>query len=88
MQGPLSLTFPIENRDPPVTLRALKNHLDKTKNFSYVKHISDYHLLLLLAKYLDVNTDVPQLGACVQAKASIPEGYQIIIDSLASSSGN
>jgi len=87
-QGPLSSTFPIENRDTPVTLRALKNHLDKTKNFSYVKRISDFHLLLLLAKYLDVNADVPQLAACVQAQASIPEGYQIIIDSLASSSGN
>jgi nuclear protein localization family protein 4 len=84
-QGPLSSTFPIENRDPPVTLRALKNHLDRTKNFSYVKRISDFHLLLLLAKYLDVNADVPQLAACVQAQVSIPEGYQMIIDSLASS---
>jgi len=87
-EGPLSSTFPIENRASPVTLRALKNHLDRTKNLSYVKRISDFHLLLLLAKYLDVNADVPQLSACVQAQASVPEGYQIIIDSLASSSGD
>eukprot|EP01018_Ginkgo_biloba_P017489 Gb_01547 [translate_table: standard] len=86
-QGPLSTTFPIENRVSPVTLRALKNHLDKTKNLPYVKRISDFHLMLLLAKYLDVNADVPQLAACVQAQASVPEGYQIIIDSLASNSG-
>jgi len=87
-QGPLSSTFPIENRASPVTLRALKNHLDKTKNLSFVKRISDFHLLLLLAKYLDINEDVPQLAAHVQAQASVPEGYQIIIDSLASNSGN
>ena len=85
MQGPLSSTFPIENRDSPVTLRALKNHLDRTKNLSYVKRISDFHFLLLLAKYIDVNVDVPQLAACVQAQASVPEGYQIIINSLANS---
>jgi len=84
-QGPLSSTFPIENRASPVTLRALKNHLDKTKNLSFVKRISDFHLLLLLAKYLDINEDVPQLAAHVQAQASVPEGYQIIIDSLANS---
>nr|ADE76140.1 unknown [Picea sitchensis] len=87
-QGPLSSTFPIENRASPVTLRALKNHLDRTKNLSFVKRISDFHLLLLLAKYLDVNADVPQLAACVQVQASVPEGYQIIIDSLASNSGD
>uniref|UniRef100_A0A0D6R0B3 MPN domain-containing protein n=1 Tax=Araucaria cunninghamii TaxID=56994 RepID=A0A0D6R0B3_ARACU len=85
-QGPLSTNFPIENRASPVKLRALKSHLDRTKNLPYVKRLSDFHLLLLLAKYLDVNADVPQLAACVQAQAPIPEGYQILIDSLASNS--
>ncbi|GLJ44607.1 hypothetical protein SUGI_0937540 [Cryptomeria japonica] len=85
-QGPLSSQFPIENRTSPVNLRALKNHLDKTKNLLYVKRLSNFHLLLLLAKYLDINADVPQLAACVQAQAPIPEGYQILIDSLASNS--
>ncbi|KAH9329115.1 hypothetical protein KI387_001223, partial [Taxus chinensis] len=36
-QGPLSSTFPIENRVSPVSMRALKNHLDRTKNVPYVK---------------------------------------------------
>jgi len=87
-QGPLSTTFPIENRVSPVTLTALKNHLDRTKHLSFVKRISDFHLLLLLEKYLDINEDVPQLAAHVQARAPVPEGYQIIIDSLASNPGN
>ncbi|KAJ9543110.1 hypothetical protein OSB04_022817 [Centaurea solstitialis] len=84
-QGPLSSTFPVENRNTVVTMRNLKNHLDRTKNFPFVKRISDFHLLLLLARYLDVNSDVPALAGCVHAQATIPEGYQILIDSMAAS---
>lgn len=85
-QGPLSSTFPIENRNTAVTLRALKNHLDRTKNFSFVKRISDFHLLLLVARFLDVNADVPPLAECVQAQTSVPEGYQLLIESMAAAS--
>ncbi|XP_042491427.1 NPL4-like protein 1 [Macadamia integrifolia] len=85
-QGPLSSTFPIENRNTPVTMRALKNHLDRTKSLSFVKRISDFHLLLLLARFLDINADVPALAGCVQAQATVPEGYQLIIESMASAS--
>eukprot|EP00249_Psilotum_nudum_P008165 c21083_g1_i1 orf=324-1562(-) len=83
-QGPLSCTFPIENRTPAPTLRALKAHLDRTKSMPYVRRISDFHLLLLLAKYFDVSADVPQLAEAVRVQGPVPEGYQIIIDSLAS----
>ncbi|KAL8539372.1 hypothetical protein ACS0TY_001122 [Phlomoides rotata] len=85
-QGPLSSTFPIENRNTPVTTRALKNHLDRAKGFPFVKRISDFHLLLLLARFLDVNADVPALAGCVQSQATVPEGYQLLIESLASAS--
>ncbi|XP_077218071.1 NPL4-like protein 2 [Tasmannia lanceolata] len=85
-QGPLSTTFPVENRITPVTMRALKNHLDRTKNLSFVKRISDFHLLLLLARYLDVNADVPALAVCVQLQTAVPEGYQLLIESLADAS--
>ncbi|PWA34185.1 nuclear pore localization protein NPL4 [Artemisia annua] len=84
-QGPLSSTFPVENRNTLITMRTLKAHLDRTKNLSFVKQISDFHLLLLLARFLDVNTDVPALAGCVRAQATIPEGYQIIIESMAAS---
>nr|XP_043610669.1 NPL4-like protein 1 [Erigeron canadensis] len=82
-QGPLSSTFPVENRNTVITMRTLKNHLDRTKNLPFVKRISDFHLLLLLARSLDVNTDVPALAGCVHAQATIPEGYQLIIESMA-----
>lgn len=86
MQGPLSSTFPIENRISSVTMRALKTHLDRAKNLPFVKRISDFHLLLLLARFLDVNNDVPALAGYVRAQATLPEGYQLLIDSLASAS--
>jgi len=85
-QGPLSSTFPIENRNIPVTMRALKNHLDRTKGVSFVKRISDFHLLLLLARFLDINADIPALAQCVLTQTSVPEGYQLLIESMASAS--
>ncbi|XP_042013414.1 NPL4-like protein 2 [Salvia splendens] len=85
-QGPLSSTFPIENRIITVTMRALKNHLDRAKNLPFVKRISDFHLLLLLVRFLDVNSDVPALAGCVQTQSIVPEGYQILIESLAAAS--
>ncbi|CAA2979439.1 NPL4 1 [Olea europaea subsp. europaea] len=84
-QGPLSSTFPIENRNVPVSMQALKTHLDRTKSLPFVKRISDFHLLLLIARFLDVNADVPALAACVQAQATVPEGFQLLIESIASS---
>ncbi|ESW35036.1 hypothetical protein PHAVU_001G201100 [Phaseolus vulgaris] len=83
-QGPLSSTFPVENRNTQMTVKALKNHLDRTKSLPFVKRISDFHLLLVLARVLDVNADVPALTECVQTQTSVPEGYQILIESMAS----
>ncbi|THU44159.1 hypothetical protein C4D60_Mb02t04460 [Musa balbisiana] len=85
-QGPLSSSFPIENRITTVTLRTLKNHLDRTKHLPLVKRISDFHLLLFLARLLDVNADIPALTECVQNQSSVPEGYQLLIESLAATS--
>ncbi|PIN20639.1 Nuclear pore complex, rNpl4 component (sc Npl4) [Handroanthus impetiginosus] len=86
-QGPLSSTFPIENRNnAPVTMNALKNHLDRTRNLPFVKRISDFHLLLFIGKFLDVDTDVPALAAIVQMQAVVPEGYQLLIESMAAAS--
>ncbi|XP_041016713.1 NPL4-like protein 1 [Juglans microcarpa x Juglans regia] len=84
-QGPLTSTFPVENRNTPVAMRALKNHLDRTKSLPFVKRISDFHLLLLLARFLDLSSDVPALAECVQRQTAVPEGYQLLIESLASS---
>lgn len=85
MQGTLSSSFPIENRISQVTVRALKNHLDRTKNLPFVKRISDFHLLLFVARFLDLS-DVPALAECVQTQTTVPEGYQLIIVSMANTS--
>ncbi|XP_076924152.1 NPL4-like protein 1 [Bidens hawaiensis] len=84
-QGPLSSTFPVENRNTVITMRTLKTHLDRTKSLPFVKRISDFHLLLLLGRFLDVNSDVPALAGCVRAQATVPEGYQLLIESMAAS---
>ncbi|KAJ6792475.1 NPL4-like protein 2 [Iris pallida] len=82
-QGPLSSSFPVENRITTVTVKALKDHLNRNKHLPFVKRISDFHLLLLLARYLDVHSDVPMLAMCVQLQTAVSEGYQLLIESLA-----
>ncbi|GAV79064.1 NPL4 domain-containing protein/UN_NPL4 domain-containing protein [Cephalotus follicularis] len=85
-QGPLSSTFPVENRITQVTMKALKSHMDRTRSLSFVKRISDFHLLLLLSRFLDLNADIPALTECVQTQTAVPEGYQLLIQSMASTS--
>ncbi|GMH20485.1 hypothetical protein Nepgr_022326 [Nepenthes gracilis] len=82
-QGLLSCSFPIENRASPVTMKALKNHLDRAKSLPFVKRISDFHLLLALSKFLDINVDIPALTQCVRTQTAVPEGYQLLIESMA-----
>lgn len=82
-QGPLSSAFPIENRTTQVTMRALKSHLNRSPSLPLVKRISDFHLLLFLARFLDLNSDVPALAQCVQAQTAVPEGYKLLINSMA-----
>ncbi|XP_024373871.1 NPL4-like protein 2 isoform X1 [Physcomitrium patens] len=84
-EGPMTTTFPIENRAPLATLQALKTHLERHRNKPYVKRIADFHLLLLLSNFLDINTDVPQLTEAIRTEGPVPEGYQLIIESMASS---
>lgn len=86
MQGSLSCTFPIENRNNQTTMRALKTHMDRARSFPFVKRISDFHLLLFVAQFLDVASDVPALAECVRLQSRVPEGYELLIDSMASTS--
>ncbi|CAN6828732.1 unnamed protein product [Brassica oleracea] len=82
-QGPLSCTFPIENRNVETTIRALKTHMDRARSLPFVKRISDFHLLLFVARFLDVGSDVPALAECVRLQSNVPEGYELLIDSMA-----
>lgn len=82
-QGPLTCTFPIENRNVETTMRALKTHMDRARSLPFVKRISDFHLLLFVARFLDVGSDVPALAECVRLQSNVPEGYELLIDSMA-----
>lgn len=68
----------------PVTMNDLKNHLDRKRKLSFVKQIADFHLLLLIARYFDLNADVPALAECIITGTPVPEGYQLLIESMAS----
>ncbi|CAN8280446.1 unnamed protein product [Cochlearia groenlandica] len=82
-QGSLSCTFPIENRGIQTTMRELKTHMDRARSLPFVKRISDFHLLLFVTQFLDVGSDVPALAECVRLQTRVPEGYELLIDSMA-----
>ncbi|KAK5825902.1 hypothetical protein PVK06_020780 [Gossypium arboreum] len=84
--GSLSSTFPIENQNNLVTMRTLKNHLDKTKSLKFMKCIVDFHLLLFLAMSHGLGSNVLALAACVSTEIAVPEGYQLLIESMANTS--
>lgn len=65
----------------------LKQHLQKAKGAGKPLHeaLADFHLLLYLSKQanFDLGSDMSMLCDAVANKYAIPEGYSIIIDSLA-----
>lgn len=48
-----------------------------------MQKIGDFHLLLWLSGFLDLNTDIALLAEAVRLKQSIAEGYRVLIESLA-----
>lgn len=84
-EGPLRTEFPVENRLLPQGKAEMRGYLTKYKRLSYVERLSDFHLLLYLAKQpnWDMQTDVPVIVECVRDKRPIPEGYAMIVDSMA-----
>lgn len=83
-EGPVGSSFAIENRFLPQGAAELKSHLQGTSARPYAERLSDFHLLLYVAKQpgLEVE-DVAALVAAVANKEPVPEGYKIIIDSIA-----
>ncbi len=62
----------------------MRHHLQKNKAKPYAERLSDFHLLLFLAK--QPNLDMADLAIIIEAvktRAAVPEGYTLIIDSLA-----
>jgi len=80
-EGAIATGFPVENRLHPIqTVEDLKDALRKDK--PYQERLRDFHLLLFLAKHLDIN-DLVLIANAVHGGDEIPEGYRLIIDCLA-----
>lgn len=63
----------------------LRQHLQRGAGKPYAARLADFHLLLYLAQQpgLEAASDLTVLVDAVHAGGAIPEGYQLIIDSLA-----
>eukprot|EP00976_Prorocentrum_cordatum_P038721 787894-Prorocentrum_minimum.AAC.2 len=83
VDGPLTCTFPVENRLIAQHSNDLRAHLSANRSKEYYERLSDFHLLLYLSKQLDLSTDMALLVDAVKNKGTVAEGYQLIIDSLA-----
>ncbi|KAK5840651.1 hypothetical protein PVK06_009554 [Gossypium arboreum] len=76
----------VEREKNVVTMRTLKNHLDRTNSLPFVKCIADFHLLLFPTMSHGLGFDVLALAACVSTETTVPEGYQLLIESMANTS--
>ena len=70
---------------PPIAGTAeLKAHLGSRRAAPFWARISDFHLLLYLAR--QPNLDLPEVGLladAVRSKGEVPEGFQLIVQSMA-----
>ena len=83
-EGPVMTTFPIENRLLAQGTAELKSHLRRYSGASYAERLSDFHALLFVAKQPGLEVaDVAVVAAAVAEKGVVPEGYKMIIDSIA-----
>lgn len=82
--GPLSATFPIENRLLPQGGAELRAFLAAAKKRPPPVRYADFHFLLWLAKQpnLDPVSDVGEIAAAVADGRPVSEGYELILESL------
>ena len=72
---------------PPATLAGtseLNAHLGSRRAAPFWARIADFHLLLYLAR--QPNLDLPEVGLladAVRGKGEVPEGFQLIVQSMA-----
>ena len=82
--GSLRCGFPVENRLLPI--QTTEDLADAVKNAgggeAYAERLRDFHLLLFLAKHLDLN-DLGVIASAAREGTEIQEGYKLIIDSIA-----
>jgi nuclear protein localization family protein 4 len=85
--------FPKANRDLDDRTQShdeLKRQLSKsgTEGWTFIDLLSDFNLLIYLAKFLDVNADFPKICmSIIDRNVPIDDGYKIIITSMAGVDG-
>ncbi|RLN85195.1 hypothetical protein BBJ28_00015829, partial [Nothophytophthora sp. Chile5] len=86
-ESALACEFPKLNREGVYRSRgALKTQLQRHRDEPYVKRISDFQLLVFLAEFLDLQTDIPVICQAVRdPNVPLDSGYPILIDSVAGS---
>jgi nuclear protein localization family protein 4 len=68
----------------------LKRQLSKsgTEGWTFIDLLSDFNLLIYLAKFLDINADFPKIcQSIIDRNVPIDDGYKIIITSMAGVDG-
>jgi nuclear protein localization family protein 4 len=85
--------FPKANRDLDDRTPShdeLKRQLSKsgTEGWTFIDLLSDFNLLIYLAKFLDINADFPKIcQSIIDRNVPIDDGYKIIITSMAGVDG-
>jgi nuclear protein localization family protein 4 len=83
-EGLFSADFPVENRLTPQGTGELKAYLKQMAGKPFVVTLSDFHLLLFLAKHSNIDAnDIALMVQAVGSQSDPGEGYKIIIESLA-----
>ena len=74
----------VEGLCPGAGKAELRHHLQKQAGRPYQMRLADFHLLLWLAKQPNLDlTDLQVIIEAVKEQSPVPEGYTLIIDSLA-----
>jgi len=73
--------FPIENRDRDIEPSDLRNYLNKHKNEPWHRRCSNFHFLLQVAKFLDIDSALAAADAVANEK-EIPRGLQDLLSSI------
>lgn len=83
-EGALSSDFAVENRLTSQDSNDLKAYLKQRTSLPFVRALSDFHVLLFLAKHSNMDpNDIALITEAVRDQSEVGEGYKIIIESIA-----
>ncbi|KAF0690137.1 Aste57867_18462 [Aphanomyces stellatus] len=83
-ESALRCDFPALHREGSMRSRQMLKQILQKHGRDYVAALRDFQLLLFLADYLDVNTDIPVICQSVlNADIPLDSGYPVLIDSVA-----